>query len=644
MTLDGVILPLSPARKDQLTIDLAASPSELDLRLQASGDGIGGAAFFADGLLVAVVESAPGAFAGRRLTAAPVAVFAGGRDFVAVFNDHGAQVEVLQLPSNQPGGVDDAQAESEAPPEQSTSTEPAARSASDRLIDQVEWVSDAPATRDLLSREHLARALTDRLRRLQREDPGRSFLIHVDGPWGSGKTTLLGLVASGLEPDFLAVRFDAWRQSLVGPPWWALLMALRRSVARQGSRTQRSLLRLREARERLHRGGMPYLVSILVLLAVVAVLILLFRPSFTSKATGDLARTISAVLAVIATLWVGTRLLGKLVFWDSAAGARLFEQSQENPMESLADHFAWLIAEANGPVIFLIDDLDRCGEAYVVDLLDAVQTLIRDVPNRRTADPRPFAPHFLVAADGAWIRRSYEERHAAFKSAVGSPGRPLGYLFLDKIFQLTIEVPAISPRAQDGYLQSLLRGSSPQPEDVAEEAAVTVSAIDSSGTEAEVLDALRNASPEVRVRVAGTAIDRLTAPEIEQQTEHALQKFAPLLEPNPRAIKRFVNAYGMARASNVLAGAVVPREQLALWTILRLRWPEFADYLRSHPDAIGAVSAPGAPPAGVKEDLQPLFTDPDLAQVVAFPLGGPLTPDAIRVCLGLEAVATPAQA
>ena len=72
-------------------------------------------------------------------------------------------------------------------------------------------------------------------------------------------------------------------------------------------------------------------------------------------------------------------------------------------------------------------------------------------------------------------------------------------------------------------------------------------------SEVEILNALQQATPEVRVRVAGAAINRLTRPEIEKQTEHALQKFAPLLEPNPRAIKRFVNAYGMARASNVLA-------------------------------------------------------------------------------------------
>jgi hypothetical protein len=186
----------------------------------------------------------------------------------------------------------------------------------------------------------------------------------------------------------------------------------------------------------------------------------------------------------------------------------------------------------------------------------------------------------------------------------------------------------------------LLRGDSPNGEATAQSAQATVSAIESSHSEVEILNALQQASPEVRVRVAGAAIERLTRPEIEKQTEHALQKFAPLLEPNPRAIKRFVNAYGMARASNVLAGAVVPRDQLALWTILRLRWPEFGDYLRSHPAAIDAISRHSGPPPGIDEDMQPLFTDEELAGVVGFAHGGPLTQDAVKVCLGVGAGTT----
>jgi hypothetical protein len=507
----------------------------------------------------------------------------------------------------------------------------------DRLSDQVEWVPDSPATLDLLSREGLAGAVADRLRRLRCEEPTTSFLIHIDGPWGSGKTTLMEFVTRRLSDDFLVVRFDAWRQSVVGPPWWSLLMALRRAVASETGVAGRISLRLGEARERIARGGMPYLVSLIILAAVAAGLLLLFHPALDPRAAGDFARSISAVLAAVATLWLGTRLLGKLLFWDSAAGARIFENAHENPMESLADHFAWLIHKAQRPVLFAVDDLDRCDKDYVVNLLDAVQTLIRDVPERqgRSTSSQRLAPYFLVAAHGSWIRRSYEVRHEQFQQAVGTPGRPLGDLFLNKIFQLTVDVPSISLEAQSIFLGRLLRADTAGSEDLVAQTAIAVEEISRSASETEVLDVLEGASPEVRLRVAGSAIDRLTRPEIERTTEHALEKFAPLLEPNPRAIKRFVNAYGMARASSVLTGRVVRRDSLALWTILRLRWPGLAEYLHTNHEAIDAVTRGQGPPANCREDLAPLFYDPGVVSVVTSSNGGPLTPDHIKLCCGI---------
>jgi len=100
------------------------------------------------------------------------------------------------------------------------------------LREQVEWVSDSPALRDLLRRQPLARALATRLRRLHEDEPHTSFLVHIDGPWGAGKSTLLNFLRADLEEDWLIVGFDAWRQSSIGPAWWTLLAALRHDLAR----------------------------------------------------------------------------------------------------------------------------------------------------------------------------------------------------------------------------------------------------------------------------------------------------------------------------------------------------------------------------------------------------------------------------
>ena len=257
-------------------------------------------------------------------------------------------------------------------------------------------------------------------------------------------------------------------------------------------------------------------------------------------------------------------------------------------MEGLADHFAWLLTKARARVVFFIDDLDRCDGTYVVELLDAIQTPGSGLSSS-TAGKAAFdrAPYFVVAADGAWIRQSYEARYEDFQNAVREPRRGLGYLFLDKIFQLTVTVPTISPGQQESYLRVLLKRDEAKDEvDVSHEATAR-QRIEASRNESDVLKRfLKGATAEVRAEVAPAAVAKLSESEVGHATEHALQKFAGLLEPNPRAMKRFINTYDMARAVAVLEDHLVATDPLALWTILRMRWPELADHLRSHPDKV----------------------------------------------------------
>jgi hypothetical protein len=95
-----------------------------------------------------------------------------------------------------------------------------------------------------------------------------------------------------------------------------------------------------------------------------------------------------------------------------------------------------------------------------------------------------------------------------------------------------------------------------------------------------------------------------------------LKPFAPLLEPNPRSIKRLLNGYGIARDIDLLRGAdIIEHKKLALWTIITFRWPSLANYLEEYPDMIKYIGK------GKKEDLQGmnipenllrLFLNPDV--------------------------------
>jgi KAP family P-loop domain len=200
---------------------------------------------------------------------------------------------------------------------------------------------------------------------------------------------------------------------------------------------------------------------------------------------------------------------------------------------------------------------------------------------------------FVVAADGRWIVRSYEVAHAAFADHVREPGRPLGYLFLDKLFQLTVPVPRLGSQLQVQYLAGMLNTEvqprAPNPE--------LKQRVLESKTEDEVIDALSAASPEERIEVAPIAVWHLSKPRVTAETEHVLQAYAHMLDPNPRSMKRFLLAYSIARAVRTVEGSAVSRDSLARWTILRIRWPELAEHLRREPDAIAESSRDTLPQA-----------------------------------------------
>lgn len=90
----------------------------------------------------------------------------------------------------------------------------------------------------------------------------------------------------------------------------------------------------------------------------------------------------------------------------------------------------------------------------------------------------------------------------------------------------------------------------------------------------------------------------------------------------------------MARALQVMEDNVLPGDALALWTILRVRWPALADHVRAHPDAVEAL-AEGRVPDGAPPQLAALFAASEVMRVVRCKDGGPLSAAMIRACCGI---------
>jgi hypothetical protein len=132
--------------------------------------------------------------------------------------------------------------------------------------------------------------------------------------------------------------------------------------------------------------------------------------------------------------------------------------------------------------------------------------------------------------------------------------------------------------------------------------------------------------------VAPAAVQRQTERAFSRATEHRLTGFAELLPDNPRAVKRFLNAFALTRTVRTIEGQAIPTPTLALWTILQIRWPRLADALTLHPE----WAAPGdddRDPA-IPDNIQELLDDADVQRVLRFADGGPLTPDLVRACRG----------
>jgi hypothetical protein len=514
--------------------------------------------------------------------------------------------------------------------------------------EHVKWVADDPVdlSGDQLGRAPVARALEKQLTELVKTGTSRSFLVHIDGAWGTGKSTLLrflrDIVEKPREPAsagdierperWLVISYDAWRQSRAGPPWLTLLSAIRNAVrAEQRGWRARTKFWLMERVLLLSAWQLVAIALLLITGAVAIVTLLVSGSSLGLGRAGSFLQLLGGLTTVLATGWLLTASAGRFITLDSRRAARTFIDTRPDPMEDLARHFDWMLRRARKTVMVLIDDLDRCPDNFVVDLLDAVQKLMRD-RDQRAGEQLPKPLLLVVAADGRWIRQSYDTAYSSASSTIREPGTTVGSLFLEKIFQLAVPVPRLSEELKAEYLADLLAGRvrSSQADPQLEERLRQV-------PRSAVLDVLADTPPGERVRAAGTAIDRLvTEPGAQADTEHALQRYAPLLDPTPRAMKRFIMSYSMLRVVRIAEGSVVGVGPLALWTILRNRWPLLADHLEEDPEAVMLFRrqpeqfSDSVPPA-----IIPLFTDPpDSLKAVMNHSDGPLTAEVIQECSG----------
>jgi nucleoside phosphorylase len=540
----------------------------------------------------------------------------------------------------------------------------------DLTTERVITQADDPATSDELGRRPFAEVIAARIEEVWKAQGAKknsqdsakigAFMVHIHGPWGSGKTSVLNFLQAHLQDknrlpyqQWVVVEFNAWRNQRLRPPWWTLIKEIYTQSARQLGFFRSLLLRARWLVWRIRADWFPPLLSAVpILLAILLITGVIdfgtqqpatndpgaagSGPDIRGKAIELGLKILTAVLAAGATVFT----LSRSLVLGSARAAQAYTELRSDPLGPIVRLFQKLVKGIRRPLIVFVDDLDRCESKYVVELLEGIQTLFRTAPVT-----------YVVAADRKWICSSFEKEFENFGKTIGESGRPMGYLFLDKVFQVSASIPRLSPEVQRAYWKNLLRAAgSKDPKmldktrkQAEQEALKTVKDVNTQKELEEKIAEVRH-DPVREQAMRAAAAKQITSAEAQRETEHSLQRFADLLESNPRSMKRLVNAYGLHQATHFLEGRNVLPDALARWTIIELRWPLLAEFLSSRPMFIIKLANGQSDDRSIPRELKKLFEDAEVKAVIGSNAAGEprsLDEAAIRQIVGLAQTETP---
>ena len=409
-------------------------------------------------------------------------------------------------------------------------------------------------------------------------------------------------------------------------------------------------------RELMWRLRTPKVISRLSTFAVAAVVTaalwqmgLIFRNQ-TGALALDTANALGLAL-VGATTVSGLWSLGALLTESVAPGTDDLAERRSlggsDPFERFRRHFARTMAAVRRPVMVIVDDLDRCRPDFVVDLVRGIQTLLKS--------PRVV---FVILGDRDWIERAFEAHHAAMSKVNVGPEQDFGARFVEKAIQMSFILPEIAESSQDSYVRRVLIGpggsgaaaDAPAPPEIAQQlrsdyrekvaAAATPEA--RKQAEDELLEQYRGelevaAKAEAISEVPGEAAARklatAAAATAEQQAIkvlseerallaavdermgqallHRLEPLARFFPPNPRQIKRIVNAITMYTAVAYLQMDMDESDprgvELAIWVIIMTEWPKTWRVLASCPQLADLLAGeePEAALAAIDESALP---------------------------------------
>lgn len=216
----------------------------------------------------------------------------------------------------------------------------------------IEIPPDEPFLNDVLERKESVTFLANLI-----EATGGPFVFAVDAPWGNGKTTFVRLLRQVLEnKGFQSLYFNAWKFDYVTDPLIAMVSVLNDidpEDPRLSVRFKEKLKILGQITSHITRRA-----SVLVVKGLTAGLV---DTQVEAELLGE---------------ELSDTPMGNVVdaFQDEAKNLNLFREALEAAVDQFTD------SENSKPLVFFIDELDRCRPNFSVHLLERVKHLF-DVKN-----------------------------------------------------------------------------------------------------------------------------------------------------------------------------------------------------------------------------------------------------------------------
>jgi hypothetical protein len=435
---------------------------------------------------------------------------------------------------------------------------------------------DAPSEKDVLGYAPLVSAMHSLL---DDESTSLPLAIAITAPWGMGKSSVMkqlekSLRAARADPKrhrtWATVAFPAWKYEQSERLWAALAKEIYSQP--QGSMSRWQKLRFRARLEHRRLGWARFALKFgWPLAAVAAGVIAVLAADLSTEGTAVAALTsAAAILSAISRYWgaIGhpfkqaiDRYARKPVY-KAAPG---FTTEADEDIRCLGEV---LCPDERHAVAVFVDDLDRCSHAHVVEVVEAMNQIFASEAGR------PYV--FVLGLDREMVSTNisvaYRDTVEGLKGTNETRARGFGTQFLAKIVQMSLALPAPSDEGMENLLRSVTGGAvagQPMGGAAADADGARKSSVDRGGYPEEVPEDLQ-LQPIKRIRDSAAVVEAETA---------ALN----YLEPNPRQVKRFHNAF---RLQLYVASEQSGRRfemsgdelhALAKWVAIRLRWPELAD-------------------------------------------------------------------